>query len=136
SKIARDITVRRRTEEALRESNQLFRALVNTVPSIIWSAAPNGTIIWSSARWYEYTGLTLESANDWAGLVVHPDDRERCLAEWRKALESGTEYAIEVRNRRHDGEYRWFLTRATPVRDESNNIVGWFGATTDIHDRK
>ena len=68
--------------------------------------------------------------------MLHPDDRERCVAEWTRALREGTEYEIEVRNRRHDGEYRWFLTRASPLRDAAGRITAWFGSTTDIHDRK
>src|SRR5262249_10402086 len=69
-------------------------------------------------------------------LVLHPDDVERCVTQWTYALQHGTEYEIEVRNRRYDGAYRWFLTRAVPVRDEQGQITAWFGTTTDIHERK
>ena len=68
--------------------------------------------------------------------MLHPDDRERCVAAWRQALATGEDYEIEVRNWRHDGVYRWFLTRARALRDARGEIVAWFGATTDIHDRK
>ena len=68
--------------------------------------------------------------------MLHPDDRARCLEQWSRALREGTEYEIEVRNRRHDGEYRWFLTRAVPIRDATGAVAAWFGSTTDIHDRK
>src|SRR5262249_6932640 len=66
----------------------------------------------------------------------HPDDYEHCTAAWREALRTGADYEIEERIRRHDGVYRWFLTRARPVRDEDGRITAWFGSSTDIHDRK
>lgn len=126
----------RRAQQALRESQERHDRLANTVPSIVWSAAPDGTITWCSARWYEYTGLTAEQNRQGWPQVLHPDDRERCAQGWAAALGAGSEYTIEVRNRRHDGAYRWFLTRATPVRDAQGKVTGWFGSTTDIHDLK
>jgi PAS domain-containing protein len=77
-----------------------------------------------------------ENVSDWPARVLHPDDLERCVLAWTRALEQGTEYEIEVRNRRHDGQYRWFLTRATPIRGADGRIIEWHGSTTDIHDRK
>jgi PAS domain S-box-containing protein len=128
---------RRRAEDALRESEECLRLLAETVPSIIWTAAPDGTITYANERWFRYTGLTPEqNARDWPRYVLHPDDRERCEAQWRRALADGTEYEIEVRNRRSDGEYRWFLTRAVPARDAQGRVTAWFGSTTDIDDRK
>jgi PAS domain S-box-containing protein len=125
--------VRRQREQALRGSESRIRALAETAPSIIWTAAPDGTITFQNRQWLEYTGIPAEeNARDWSLLVLHPDDRERCVAAWSQALATGDPYEIEVRNRRHDGEYRWFLTRATPVRDESGKIVEWFGSSTDI----
>ncbi|HEV8714995.1 MAG TPA: ATP-binding protein [Candidatus Binatia bacterium] len=131
----------RRTLEAqhqqLRESEARFRALVNAVPAFVWEAAPDGTMTLVSEQWEHYCGMTAEQlAHDWPRLVLHPDDHERCAAEWTRALASGTLYEVEVRNRRYDGEYRWFLTRAVPARDDAGRIIGWYGTTTDIHDRK
>ena len=137
SKIARDITEYKRVHEALRASEERFRYLANAVPDIVWTADPDGSITFANDRWFQYCGITPEqNVRDWPELVLHPDDRERCLAEWTRALREGTEYEIEVRNRRHDGEYRWFLTRASPIRDPAGRITAWFGCTTDIHDRK
>jgi PAS domain S-box-containing protein len=134
--VFQDITQRKQTEAALRESERRLHLLANNVPSIIWTAAPDGTITWASDAWYAYTGITpQQNARDWP-LVLHPDDFERCVIQWRQALEQGLEYAIEVRNRRHDGEYRWFLTQAVPMRDDAGHITTWFGSTTDIHERK
>jgi PAS domain S-box-containing protein len=137
SKIASDITERRRVANALRASEERFRYLANAIPDMVWTADPDGCITFANDRWFEFCGIDPEqSARDWPELVLHPDDRERCLAEWTRALGEGTEYEIEVRSRRHDGEYRWFLTRASPIRDGAGRITAWFGSTTDIHDRK
>lgn len=137
SKVARDITERRRAEPALQAGEERFRTLANTVPDVVWIADPDGTITFANDRWFHFCGLTPEqNAREWPKAVLHPDDRARCLERWTRALKDGTDYEIEVRNRRHDGEYRWFLTRARPVRDSQGRITAWFGSTTDIHDRK
>jgi PAS domain S-box-containing protein len=137
SKIARDITQRRRAEAVLRASEERFRNLANAVPDIVWTADPDGAITFANDRWFQYCGIAPEqNARQWPELVLHPDDGERCIAEWSRALREGGDYEIEVRNRRHDGEYRWFLTRASPIRDAAGRVTAWFGSTTDIHDRK
>jgi PAS domain S-box-containing protein len=137
SKIVRDITEQKRMHEALRASEERFRNLANAVPDVVWTAAPDGSITFANDRWFEFCGITPEqNERGWPELVLHPDDRERCLAEWTRCLREGADYEIEVRNRRHDGEYRWFLTRASPVRDREGRITAWFGSSTDIHDRK
>jgi PAS domain S-box-containing protein len=128
---------RRHAEDALRSSEERFRALANAVPTIVWTAAADGTITYANDQWFHYCGLTpQQNAHNWPELVLHPDDRERCLAEWTHALHNGIDYEIEVRNRRYDGQYRWFLTRAVSVRDAEGRVTAWFGTTTDIHDRK
>jgi PAS domain S-box-containing protein len=132
-----DESERSQIERALRQSEEGFRALANAVPAIVWTAAPDGTITYANDQWFHYCGLTPEeNARSWPELVLHPDDRERCIREWTRALQLGTTYEIEVRNRRYDGEYRWFLTRAAPMRDAEGHIIAWFGTTTDIQDRK
>lgn len=120
----------------LAEYEARFRALTNIAPDILWTAKPDGTFTYANEEWFRYTGITAEqNASQWPELI-HPDDYEQATAKWKEALQTGAEYEIEVRNRRHDGEYRWFLTRATPVRNEHGEIVGWCGCTADIHDRK
>jgi PAS domain S-box-containing protein len=125
-----EIDERRRAEERL-------RFLAETIPSFVWTAAPDGSLTYINQRWLEYTGLTLDhDTAHWAALVVHPDDYERSVSLWRRHLASGEPYQNEARTRRHDGVYRWFMTRAVPWRDDSGAITSWFGITTDIHDQK
>ena len=128
---------RKRAEEELRESEERFRTLANAMPSIVWTAAPDGTITYVNDQWLHYVGITPEeNAKSWPELGLHPDDYERCVREWTRALETvPDEYLIEVRNRRYDGQYRWFQTRAVPVRDASGKALAWYGVTTDIHER-
>ncbi len=137
SKIARDITEHKRAEQALLESEERFRNLANTVPDIVWTADPAGTITFVNDRWFDFSGGTAERvAGDWPQPLLHADDRERCIEQWNRALRDETRYEIEARLQRNDGEYRWFLIRAVPVRDSRGKITAWFGSTTDIHDRK
>jgi two-component system CheB/CheR fusion protein len=137
SKVARDITARKLAEESLRESEERFRLLAESLPSIVWTAAPDGTVTYTNRRWLEYTGLGAEvDRRDLPLRVLHPDDRERSLAKWQQHLREGREYENEARHRRHDGAYRWFVTRAFPVRDRDGVVMSWFGVTTDIDERK
>jgi len=137
SKVARDVTDSKRAQQALLESEERFRFLAETIPSIVWTAAPDGTLTYVNRRWLEYSGPNSEqNSPGWGELVVHPDDSERCMTEWAEALREGKEYAIEVRHRRYDGVFRWFMTRAVPLRDSVGRIVSWFGVTNDIQDQK
>jgi PAS domain S-box-containing protein len=132
-----DAVERANAESALLEAEERLRLIADSVPSVLWTAAPDGTITYASEQWYAYFGLTPgENTNDWMERVLHPDDYERCRESWARALAEGTRYEIEVRNRRHDGVYRWFLTRAVAERDSAGRITGWYGSTTDIEDRK
>ena len=134
--LAAVVAERRLTATSLQESEMRFRFLAETLPSVVWTAAPDGAITYVNQRWLEYTGLTAEeNARDWPRRVLHPDDYERCLGAWTDALRR-QDYEVEVRNRRHDGVYRWFISRASPLRDSEGTIVAWFGVTTDIEDQK
>ena len=126
-----------RAAEAASTAEERFRLLADAAPTIVWTATPDGAITWVSAQWYRYTGLSPElDIRDWPKHVLHPDDRARCIEAWTRHLRDGLPYEIEVRNRRHDGAYRWFLTRALPRRDAAGRVVEWVGSNTDIHDRK
>lgn len=132
-----DITQRRLTEHYLREGQRQFRELADAMPQIVWAARADGQIDYYNQRWYDFTGRAAGSggAQSWAD-VVHPDDHAEADARWRAALASGDAYEIEYRLRRIDGEYRWYLTRALPVRDPARGITRWYGTSTDIHGRK
>ena len=128
---------RKRAEAALRDNERRFRSMAESVPSIVWAADADGTIIYANERWYKYSGLTPEE-NETAGRerAVHPDDYPDSVEAWQTSLRQGTEYEIEERYRRYDGVYRWFVTRAVPLRNQAGEVVRWFGTSTDIDDRK
>ncbi|GJE74361.1 PAS domain S-box protein [Methylorubrum suomiense] len=132
-----DITERKRTEAALRESDDRFRGIADTVEQMIWSTRPDGFHDYYNARWYEYTGMPTGSTDGeaWNGMF-HPEDQERAWATWRHSLATGETYRIEYRLRHRSGRYRWVLGLAKPLRDGTGRIMRWFGTCTDIHDRK
>ncbi|MGI8509569.1 MAG: response regulator [Gemmatimonadaceae bacterium] len=125
---------RRTTEEA--EAN--YRQLAEAIPQIVWTARPDGWLDYYNARWFDYTGMTLEQTQGagWAP-VLHPDDVQPCTRLWHVAVTTGAPYEIEYRFRRAaDNCYRWHLGRAMPVRDAAGNIIKWFGTCTDIDDQR
>jgi PAS domain S-box-containing protein len=111
--------------------------VIDTIPGLVWSALPDGSAEFMNQRWLEYTGLSLKEGLDWGGgVAVHPEDLARFGNEWKVALAAGKPLETEARVRRADGEYRWLLIRAVPLRDESGVVVKWYGASADIEDRK
>ena len=130
-----DVTEQKRSEEALRESEERFRAIANSIDQLIWATQPDGHHDYYNQRWYEYTGVPEGSTDGeaWNGMF-HPDDQERAWGVWRRCLATGEPYHIEYRLRHRSGEYRWVLGRAQAVRDEEGRIKRWFGTCTDIHD--
>jgi PAS domain S-box-containing protein len=124
-------------EQALRSSEELFRVLADNLPMLAWYANPDGHIPWYSQRWFDYTGLPPEEQAGWTWeSALDPEDRERVVAKWQAALERSEPWEDVFRLRRHDGELRWFLSRAFPLRDQSDRIVRWFGTNVDIDDQK
>jgi two-component system, chemotaxis family, CheB/CheR fusion protein len=139
-----DITTLKKTEEELRKSNnelttvlQEFQFVTDNMPQLVWVTKADGYHDYFNQRWYEYTGQSYEQAKNkgWA-MVLHPDDFQRTLEKWQESLHTGKHYEIEYRFRRFDGEFRWFLGRALPLRGSEGNILKWFGTCTDIHDLK
>ncbi len=150
--IAEDITERMAADKALREqteaanrerakaeaNEQYYRFLAESIPQIVWTARPDGFIDYYNQRWHDYTGMTLEQTQGWSWQpVLHPDDLENCIRRWAHAIETGETYEIEYRFKRAtDGQYRWHLGRALPLRDRDGEIIKWLGTCTDIDDRK
>lgn len=139
-----DVTERKRLDSdlaeaatALTESEAKFRAIADSMPQMVWSTLPDGFHDYYNARWYEFTGVPAGSTDGegW-NAIFHPEDQARAWEVWKQSLETGDLYEIEYRLRRHDGIYRWTLGRAAPIRNESGDIVRWFGTCTDIDDLK
>src|SRR6202049_3322263 len=121
----------------LAQKNQELDAIVQTAPDTIFSRRADGARDYISSRFYEYTGAAPGSAVGFGWVeYLHPDDKERSLAEWRRSVQSGQVYESEYRIRGVDGQYRWFRARAVPLRDPEGNVVKWYGTCSDIHDRK
>ena len=136
SKIAHDITDRKRAEETLRESEQRFRTMAESIPQLAWMAQPDGHIFWYNRRWYEYTGTTLEQMEGWGWQAVHdPDELPRVLERWKAAIAEGKPWEDTFPLRRHDGTMRPHLSRAVPICDQEGRVVRWFGTNTDITER-
>jgi PAS domain S-box-containing protein len=132
-----DIEKRKQAEDAVRAKEQELRATINAIPTPAWSTSPDGSVDFLNQRWLDYPGMTAEQAQGWGwGAAIHPDDVDRLVQYWQSCLDSGTPVEVEARMRRFDGVYRWFLFRANPLRDESGNIVKWYGTNIDIEDRK
>ncbi len=111
-----------------------FQTIADSVPQLMWSATADGWIDWYNRRWYAYTGQTPDDAIGWGWQDVHhPDDLPEVLRRWPASIASGQPFEMEFRLRRADGEFRMFLTLATPVRDASGAIVRWYGTNTDIN---
>jgi two-component system cell cycle sensor histidine kinase/response regulator CckA len=132
---SRNITERKHASEALRASLEEFRALAEAIPQMLWAAGPDGSNVYCNPQWMEYTGLTLGESlgREWSE-VASPDDRDRIAAAWRRALSTGENFSQECRLRRADGEFRWWLVRSGPVRDDDGAVRKWFGTCTDVHD--
>lgn len=135
--IVQDVTERKRYEEALGNSERLYRTLAETVPDIIFTNRPDGTCDYCSPRWYAYTGQTGEETlgDAWVA-VIHPEDRELTRQRWNHSVATGTPFEVEYRLRSRSGAYRWFLGRAQSVTDAEGRILGWAGCCTDIEDQR
>src|ERR1700686_3231792 len=116
---------------------QDIRLVVDTIPTLAWSAGPDGSADFFNQRWLDYTGLSAKQAlgSGWE-VAIHPDDLPRILEVLREALNSVKPFEVEGRFRRFDGEFRWFLFRGSPLRDRSGRVAKWYGTNTDLEERK
>jgi PAS domain S-box-containing protein len=131
--VFRDVTERRRAEGALTENEARFRAMADNIPQLAWMARPDGWIFWYNRRWFDYTGTTLEEMQGWGWTAVHhPDHLARVTERFRQAFAAGTPWEDTFPLRAADGGWRWFLSRAEPIRDGDGAITMWFGTNTDI----
>ena len=131
--VAIDVTDRHRAEESLRESEERFRTLADNIAQLAWMADANGSIFWFNRRWFDYTGTDLESMQGWGWQKVHhPDHVQRVVEKFRRCIEAGEVWEDTFPLRGRDGAYRWFLSRAIPVRDDAGRVLRWFGTNTDV----
>jgi PAS domain S-box-containing protein len=123
---------------AAKEAEDRIRLIINAVPALIWTARADGRLDFISQRWLDYAGINTETvgSGELGERSVHPDDIDQLRNKWRVAVAEGNPFEAEIRVRRFDGEYRWFLSRACPFRDRAGRILGWYGNDIDIEDRK
>jgi PAS domain S-box-containing protein len=133
----RDVTARKQAEQALRESERQFHMLADSIPQLAWMADAAGSIFWYNQRWYDYTGTTLEDMRGWGWQKVHhPDEVGRVVERIRHAFATGEPWEDTFPLRSKGGEYRWFLSRALPIRDADGRVVRWFGTNTDVTEQR
>ena len=133
SKIARDIREELRTRRALQDYETRFELMADNITQLAWIGDAAGSLYWYNRRWFDYTGTTLEEMAGWGWEKVHhPDHVDRVVAHVKEGFGTGTAWEDTFPLRGADGQYRWFLTRAVPLRDEAGKMVCWFGTNTDI----
>ncbi|MGK6312170.1 PAS domain-containing protein [Neorhizobium sp. DT-125] len=132
-----DVTQLRRAQEAARENEDRFRTLAQSLPTHVWTATPDGRMQWCNDQIFAYSGTeSFYFDRDKRSDILHPDDSAGIAAAWGEALRTGNKLETEIRVRRHDGVYRWFITRAVPIRNDAGEITLWVATNTDIDEQK
>lgn len=135
--VVQDVTARRSAADALRQSEEVLRALANTIPQLAWMAQADGAIVWFNERWFEYTGTTPDQVVGWGWqTAVEPTVLPAVQERWNGSIKSGIPFEMEYPIRGADDKYRWFLTRVNPVRDRHGKVLRWFGTNTDVDEVK
>ena len=128
-----DVSEIKRAEDALRDSEERFRMLADHMAQLAWTCDQLGNTTWYNRRWFDYTGLSFEETKDWGWTSCHhPDHLDHVVASVTRSRETGEPWEDTFPLRGKDGQYRWFLSRAVPIRDETGRIVRWFGTNTDV----
>lgn len=133
-----DVTATKMAEEKIRQDERELRQIIEAIPQLISALTPDGRLLYANEQVHEYTGLSHEEAlaGDFRARTIHPEDVERLTEQRMQALSRGLPFEFEQRVRRKDGQYRWFLARFNPLRDEKGQVVRWYVTAIDIHDRK
>ncbi|GAA6619063.1 ATP-binding protein [Scytonema sp. NUACC26] len=133
----RNITHRKQTEATLRQSEERYRYLAESIPQLVWTADADGILTDVNQRWSDYTGLSLAQAQTFGWeAIAHPDDLPTISQNWAAAQHARVNYRAEGRMRRADGAYRWYLHQAVPLKNEQGQVIKWFGTATDIENQK
>ena len=131
--VVQDISTRKAAEDTLRQSEEVLRALANSIPQLAWMAQADGSIVWYNQRWYDYTGTNLAQMAGWGWQSVHdPEVLPMVLQRWNESIRTGNPFDMEFPIRGADGQFRWFLTRINAVRDRLGHVVRWVGTNTDV----
>jgi PAS domain S-box-containing protein len=135
--VVADITERKTAEEALRQSEERFRTLADNISQLAWMADEKGWISWYNKRWFDYTGTTFEEMQGWGWTKMHhPDHIDRVMKSIQFTLDNGVRWEEIFPLKDKNGKYRWFLTRAIPIKDSKGKIIRWFGTNTDITEQR
>jgi PAS domain S-box-containing protein len=133
----KNIKDRKHADETQRATERDLAAIINTIPTTVWTTRPDGYCDFLNRVWLKYVGMTAEKAQGWGWTeAIHPEDRKRLVEHWQSCLASGSPVDTEARIRRFDGSYRWFLIRGNPLKDALGEILKWYGTCIDIEDRK
>ncbi len=133
----RDIAIQARARAAIAESKRRLQFVMESAPQKIFTAKPNGDVDYFNPQWSEFTGLSFEQIQDWGWTqFIHPDDLAENIRVWQRSIDTGEPFLFEHRFRRADGEYRWHIGRALPMRDAEGRTVMWIGSDTDIHEQR
>ena len=128
-----DTTEAKRAEEKIRLSERELRTLIEAIPAYVGTNQPDGSVDFISQSWLDYTGFSKEQGMGWGwGSAIHPEDFDQVLANWRAAVAAGVPAEHQLRCRRADGTYHWFLYRGLPLRDDGGNVVKWYGTLMNI----
>jgi PAS domain S-box-containing protein len=134
--ISRDITERMKAEDALRRSEDRTRLIIDTIPTMAWSMGADGVLDFVNKRWLDYAGIALEEEIEDPTQIIHPEDLPGVMESWKTNMGAGKSSEEEIRLRRADGVYRWFLVRTAPLHDEQGKLVKWYGVSIDIEESR